>query len=58
MVRRNINYSVMKNISIHSTKQIELNFQNSSYYTQVNNLENENKKSDNLWSTKGVFELN
>ena len=31
----------MKHISIHSAKQIEQKFQNSNYYTQVNNLENE-----------------
>jgi len=31
----------MKHISIHSIKQIEKKFQNSNYYTQVNNLENE-----------------
>ena len=40
-----IDHCEMKHISIHSTKQIKLKFQNSNYYTQVNNLESENKKA-------------
>ena len=31
----------MKHTSIHGIKQIEQKFQNSNYYTQVNNLEKE-----------------